>query len=84
MSVIQRALVFSIGTGSNAILFLFHSRVILEIVGIANSFGDGPATPAINLVPQAILVAIGIIQVVLVAYLLGAFGQQRTAQRRAV
>ena len=82
MSVIQRGLVFSVGTGSNAILFLFHSRVVLEVVSIANSFPDGPATSAINLVPQAILIAIGIIQVVLVAYLLGAFGQQRTAQRR--
>lgn len=82
MSVIQRGIVFAFITFSNAILFLFHSRVILEIVRVANEMGEGPATGAINLIPQAIMIGIAIIQVAAIAYFLGAFSEERTVTRR--
>lgn len=79
MSVVRRGVVFFGGTIANAILFIFHSRVLLSVTDIANSFPSGPATPAIELLPQAVMGAILIIQVGLIAYFLGAFGEQRTA-----
>jgi hypothetical protein len=82
MGVIDRVFVFAIGTTGNAILFMFHSRVLLELVGFVNGRGEGPATDAINLLPTTVQIAIGIIQVVLVAYLLGAFAEERTVTRR--
>jgi hypothetical protein len=84
MSVIQRGIIFTFGTISNAILFLFHSRVIMEIVDVANGFADGPAMGAINLLPAAIQLAIGGIQIGLILYFIGGLGQERTADRRPV
>jgi len=84
MSVLNRALVFVSGTVGNAVLFLFHSRVLLEVVATANALSTGPGTAAIELLPTAVMIAIGGIQVILIAYLLGAFSEQRTATRRPV
>jgi len=84
MSIIARGLVFSGLTVSNAVLFVFHSRVVLRIVAIAESFGTGPASPAINLLPQALMLAMLIIEVIAVSYLLGAFSQQRKATQGPV
>jgi len=77
MSVIQRGIIFSIGTFANAILFLFHSRVVLEIIAISHQFPSGPATGAIESIPMAIQLAIGGLQLGLVVYLLGGLGSQR-------
>ena len=82
MSVIGRGVVFTIGTFSNAILFLFHSRVVMEIVAIAGMFASGPATGAINLLPDVIMLAIGGLQVGLIVYFLGGLGEERTTSRR--
>jgi len=82
MGVIQRSIVFFALTFSNAILFLFHSRVLLEIVSIANSFASGPGTSAINLLPVALQLAMGGIQLVAIVYLLGGLSEERAAQRR--
>ena len=84
MSIIGRGVVFSGLTLSNLVLFVFHSRVVLEIVEISQSFSSGPATGAINLLPQALVLAMLIIQVIATAYLLGAFSQQRTANQGPV
>lgn len=78
MSVIQRGIIFSIGTVANVILFLFHSRVVLEIVGIANQFPSGPATPAIESIPMGMQLAMGGLQIGLVVYLVGGLGSQRS------
>jgi len=83
VSVLQRGIVFTIGTFSNAILFLFHSRVILEIIATAEElFGTGPATPALNLLPMAIQLAIGGLQLGLILYFIGGLGEERASDRR--
>lgn len=82
MGIVGRGIVFTIGTFSNAILFLFHSRVVLEIVDISNNFASGPATSAINLLPAAMQLAIGGIQLILIVYFLGGLGEERAARRR--
>lgn len=83
MGVIQRGIIFIVGTISNGILFLFHSRVILEILSVAEQLaGSGPATSALNLLPAAIQLAIGGLQIGLVVYLLVGLGEERTANRR--
>ncbi len=81
-SIIQRGIIFFGGTLANAVLFLFHSRVVLEVISVSESFPSGPATSAINLLPDVIMLAIAGIQLGLVAYLLGGLGQERTATRR--
>lgn len=83
MGIFRRGIVFSIGTVSNAILFLFHSRVVLEVLAIAEEIaGEGPATDALNMLPVAMQLAMGGIQLVLVLYLVGGLGQERAAARR--
>lgn len=82
MSIMQRGVIFAFGTVSNAILFVFHSRVILTILDMATNFGTGPATDALNLIPTVMPLAIGGIQAILVVYLLGGLQDQRSVQRR--
>lgn len=82
MSVIQRGIVFSIGTVANAVIFIFHSRVVLEIIAIGtNVAGTGPATSAFNLLPMAMQLAMGGLQLGLILYFLGGLGQERTITR---
>jgi hypothetical protein len=82
MSLINRGVVFVIGTISNAVLFIFFSRVYLPLqeTGLELA-GSGPGTAAINLIPTAIVLAIGLLQIGLVVYLLGGLGQERTVAR---
>lgn len=82
MSVLRRGLVFIAGTIGNAILFLVYSRGVLEVLSIAEQFPDGPATDALNLLPPAMQLAIGAIQIILIVYLVGGLQDQRTVQRR--
>lgn len=83
MGIIKRGIVFTVGTISNAILFLFHSRVILEVLAIGRDVGGaGPATAAFDILPVAIQLCIGGLQVGLILYFIGGLGQERTAQRR--
>ncbi len=81
-SIIKRGIVFSIGTVSNAVLFLFHSRVVLELLSVAESIGGtGPATDALNLLPVALQLAMGGLQIGLVLYFVGGIGEERAAGR---
>jgi len=83
MSVIKRGIVFSVGTVANAILFLFHSRVLMEVLSVGRDVaGTGPATPAFDLLPVAMQLAMGGLQIGLILYLIGALGQERSATRR--
>jgi hypothetical protein len=82
MGILTRGIVFTVGTISNAMLFLFHSRVVLEILSVAESFPSGPASSAFNILPMAIQLAIGGLQVGLILYFIGGLGQERTAERR--
>ena len=83
MGVVERSFVFLAITGGNAILFLFHSRVLLEVLAVGNEIaGTGPATDALNLLPQAMQLAMGGIQLIAIVYLLGGLGSQRSSERR--
>jgi len=83
MSVFRRAVIFTIGTVANAILFLFHSRVLLEVLAEGRAIsGTGPATGALELLPVAMQLAMGVLQIGLIVYLLGGLGQERSSQRR--
>lgn len=82
MTLISRGRVFFGGTLVNGVLFVFYSRVVLTVTGLVNSFGTGPATSAIEMVPQAVVVSMLVLQVGVTAYFLGAFGEQRQAGRR--
>jgi len=79
MGVIQRGIIFFAGTIANGITFIFLSRVVLPLV---NTGPAGPATTAMNLLPAAMQLAIGGLQVGLIFYLLGGLGEERAAQRR--
>jgi len=83
MGVIQRGIIFSGGTMANAVLFLFHSRVVLEVQDVSQTFPSGPATPAINMLPDVIMLAIGALQLGLIVYFLGGLGQERSTVQRA-
>ena len=79
MGLVERGVIFMIGTISNAILFLFTSRVILEIVSVGESVaGTGPATPAMNLLAPVMQLVIGMIQLGLIAYLIAGIGEQKS------
>lgn len=83
MSVLKRGIIFAIGTVSNAILFIFHSRVLLEVLATGQEIaGTGPATGALNLLPTAMQVAMGLLQIGLIVYFVGGLGQERSATRR--
>lgn len=86
MGIIGRGIIFSIGTFSNAMIFLFHSRVILEILAVAKDLGmyAGPASGAFDLLPLAIQLAIGGFQVGLILFFLGGLGEERAARRRPI
>lgn len=79
MSILQRGVVFAIGTTANAILFLFHSRVLLEVLTYGT---DGPATVAMDMLPVAMQLGMGVLQIGLIVYFLGGLGQERSASRR--
>jgi len=55
---------------------------VLEIMSVANGFPEGPATAAINMLPDVIMLAIAAIQLGLIGYLLGGLGQERSVTRR--
>lgn len=83
MGLIGRGVVFTVGTFSNAILFLVLSRVVLPLIATGTAIaGQGPATGAIELIPTAIKLAIGVIEIGLIGYFLGGLGEERTASRR--
>lgn len=83
MGVIQRAVIFTAGTITNAVLFLFHSRVVLEVVAVAKDVaGSGPATSSLNALPMAMQLAMGVLQVGLIVYLLGGLGEEKTTTTR--
>jgi len=82
MSLISRGGVFFGGTLANGVIFVFYSRVVLTTTELVNSFGTGPATPAIEMIPQAVVLAMLTLQVGVTGYFLGAFGKQRQANRR--
>lgn len=83
MGLVQRGVVFMIGTIGNGILFLFHSRVLLEILSIGNDIaGTGPATGALTMLPAAMQLAIGGLQIIFIVYLLGGLGEERSQSRR--
>lgn len=83
MGVLQRMIIFTIGTFTNGILVLFLTRAVLPFYADAQSLtASGPATSAMNLVPQAMTLAIGVIQVGLLVYLLGGLGTERTVSSR--
>lgn len=79
MGVVQRGAIFVFGTIGNAILFVMLSRAILPIINYGPS---GPADTAFNLLPTALQLVIGAIEVGLIVYFAGGLGQQRTAARR--
>lgn len=79
MGALKRGIIFFAGTLSNGLLFLFHSRVVLEVLDYA---GQGPATGAMNMLPDAMVLAMGGLQIGLIVYLLGGFGKERAATRR--
>lgn len=83
-SIIKRGVVFTVGTVSNAILFLFHSRVILEVLAVADNMASGPASTAFNILPVAMQLAMGGLQIGLILYFIGGLGQERTAERRPI
>ena len=83
MALIGRIVVFFAGTIGNGILFLFFSRAVLLIIAIGEEVaGTGPGTAALNNLPIAMQLAIGGIQLVLIIYLLGGLGEERSTQRR--
>lgn len=83
MGVVSRGIVFSIGTVSNAILFLFHSRVLLPLLDTGNDIvGTGPATGALTLLPAAMQLGMGILQIGLIVYFVGGIGEERSSSRR--
>jgi len=82
MGILRRLPVFALLVVTDAILFIFHSRVVLTIVDIANSFASGPATGAINLLPDVLQLVMGVILLGAFAYLLGGIGEERAAARR--
>lgn len=83
MGVIGRAIIFCAGTTTNAILFLFHSRVVLEVLAVAEQIaGTGPATTALNTLPVALQLTMGGLQIGLIVFLLGGLGQEKTTTRR--
>ncbi len=86
MRVLNRGVVFTIGTISNAIVFLFHSRVLMEVLDVAKDFGwsGGPATGALQLLPVAMQLAMGVFQLGLILYFLGGLGQERASATRSM
>lgn len=83
MSLIRRLPVFMALIVADAILFLFYSRVLLEVLATGEEIaGTGPATSSMNLLPAAMQLVMGIILVGAFGYLLGGISSERTAVRR--
>lgn len=83
MGIISRLPIFMGLVVMDAILFLFHSRVLLRILDTGESIaGTGPATSAMNLLPAAMQLVMGLILVGAFGYLLGGITSERTATRR--
>lgn len=84
MGLLQRGIIFFAGTVANGILFVFHSRVLLEVLAMGQAItgGSGPATGALNLLPTVMQLVIGGFQLGLIFYLLGGLGQQKTTAER--
>jgi len=79
MGVVQRGAIFMFGTIGNAILFVMLSRAVLPII----NFGPaGPADTAFNLLPTALQLVIGAIEVGLIVYFVAGIGEERTVNRR--
>lgn len=79
MGVVQRGAIFVFGTIGNAILFVMLSRAVLPIINFAPS---GPADQAFSLLPTAIQLVIGALEVGLIVYFVGGIGEERAATRR--
>jgi hypothetical protein len=79
MGVLDRMTIFVGGTIANGILLLIQVRVILPFYAEGQALTPtGPATGALGLVPQAITIAIGLIQIGLIVYLIGGLGSEKT------
>lgn len=81
MGLIQRGIIFTAGTVANGVIFIFLARVVMPLV---NTGPQGPATGALNLLPVAMQLAIGGLQVGLIVYLVTGIGEERAAQRRPI
>ncbi|MFB6201309.1 MAG: hypothetical protein ABEI98_04790 [Halorhabdus sp.] len=79
MGVVQRGAIFVFGTIGNAILFVILSRAVLPIINYGPS---GPADTAFSLLPTALQLVIGALEVGLIVYFAGGLGQERTVNRR--
>lgn len=79
MGVVQRGIILLAGTVANGVLFIFLSRVILPLI---NTGPTGPATSAMNLLPAAMQLAMGGLQIGLIFYFISGLGEERAAQRR--
>lgn len=83
MGIVSRLPIFFGLVVTDAVLFLFHSRVLLRVIETGEAIaGTGPATGAINLLPAAMQLVMGIILVGAFGYLLGGISSERTAARR--
>lgn len=83
MGVISRGIIFFAGTISNAIIFIFMTRIILPIINMGqNIAGTGPASGALQLLPTVMMLTIGIFELGLIMYFIGGLGQEKTAVRR--
>jgi len=83
MGLMGRGVVFTTLTIANAVLFVVSSRGVLTIIDMANTrVGSGPATPAFDLLPVALQLAMGIVQLGLIVYLITGIGEERTARTR--
>jgi len=79
VGVVQRGAIFVFGTIGNAILFVMLSRAVLPIINFGPS---GPADQAFSLLPTAIQLVIGALEVGLIVYVVGGIGEERAATRR--
>jgi len=79
VGVVQRGAIFVFGTIGNAILFVMLSRAVLPIINFGPS---GPADQAFSLLPTAIQLVIGALEVGLIVYFVGGIGEERAATRR--
>lgn len=84
MGLIQRGVIFFAGTISNAVLFVVLARIVVPYFSDGSAFGvpAGPATDALTLLPTALQLVIGALQLGLILYFVGGLGEERAARRR--
>lgn len=83
MGIVRRGIVFTAGTVANGVVFLFLARVYLPILAMGEEIaGTGPATGALELVPLALQLAIGGLQIGLIVYLVGGIGEEAVRKPR--